>query len=173
MRIERLTEDDWAQLRDVRLRALREDGDAFGSSLSREEGFTENHWRMRLRSSAWFMAHEVIGGDDDAERPVGIVAGIQEPGAAEQDRHVVSMWVAPEARRRGIGAALLEALGRWAADDGAATVSLWVVEGNEAASELYGRAGFVRTGATMALPRDPSQVEHRWVLDLDGAAARR
>ena len=171
MRIERLTEDDWEQLRDLRLRSLREDGDAFGSSLAREEGFAESHWRMRLRPSAWFMAFDAVG--DQGERPVGVVAGIQEPGADAEDRHVVSMWVAPEARRRGIGVALLDALSEWAVADGAASLSLWVVEGNDAAAELYGRAGFARTGVTMALPRDPSCTEERWVLDLDGTAATR
>lgn len=165
MRIERLSEDDWEQLRDLRLRSLREDHDAFGSSLAREEGFAERHWRMRLRPSAWFMAY------DEGEHPVGVAAGIQEPGADPEDRHVMSMWVAPEARRRGVGIALLDALGRWALRDGAASLSSWVVADNVAAIELYGRAGFVRTGATMALPRDPSRTEERWVLDLDGATS--
>lgn len=56
MHIERLTEDAWTRLRDIRLTALRTDPWAFGSSLAREEGFKEAHWRMRLRSGPWFLA---------------------------------------------------------------------------------------------------------------------
>ena len=49
MRVDRLTEDDWAALREIRLRSLR-DGPAWhAASLERETGFAEGHWRMRVR----------------------------------------------------------------------------------------------------------------------------
>src|SRR5665647_119503 len=71
MRVDRLTEDDWERLRDIRLRALTTDGAAYGSSLEREQGFKESHWRMRLRASPWFVA--VVG-----EQMVGLVCVISE-----------------------------------------------------------------------------------------------
>lgn len=154
--IRRVDEDDWPIVRDVRLRALRESPEAFGASLAREERFTESHWRMRLRTSPTWVAVD----DDDV--PKALVSLVPEPGSPEDDRHVVSLWVAPEVRRRGTGWALLDTVVRAGAADGARTVSLWVVDDNAEAVDLYVRAGFTRTGETQALPRDPSRTEERY-----------
>ena len=45
----------------------------------------------------------------------GIVTMLQEPGSPDDDRHVVSLWVAPESRRQGVGWALLDTVRRAAA----------------------------------------------------------
>ncbi|MBX9245084.1 GNAT family N-acetyltransferase [Actinotalea ferrariae] len=163
MIVDQLTEDEWERLGRIRVDALRTDPDAFGSSLAREEGFKEMHWRMRLRSSPWFVAR-------DEGVDVGLVCVIQEPGADETERHVVSFWVRPEARRRGTGRALLGAAAAWAAADGAARLTLWQMRGNDAAAATFRAAGFAPTGDTMPLPRDPSRTEERWALELGGAA---
>jgi ribosomal protein S18 acetylase RimI-like enzyme len=158
--ISRVAEDDWAAVQEVRLRALREDPDVFGSSLAREEMFVESHWRMRIRGAAtWVLL-------DDDGTPRGLVGMIQEPGSATHDRHVVQLWVAPEVRRHGCGWALLDAVRTAAVAEGATTLSLWVVDDNHAAGDLVVRAGFVRTKERQALPRDPSRTEERLVLRL-------
>ncbi len=160
VQIKRATEDDWQLVKAVRLRALREDPDAFGSSLAREEQFRESHWRMRLRTVATWLAL------DEAGDPRGTISMMQEPGSPVDDRHVIGLWVAPESRRQGIGWSLLDAIKHAAAVDGARTVSLWLVDGNHAAGDLYVRAGFTRTGERMALPRDPDTIEERYVLEV-------
>ena len=157
--IRRVDEDDWQAVRDVRLRALRESPDVFSSSLPREERFAEQHWRMRLRSSPTWVAF------DEDDEPRGLVTLVQEPGSPDDDRHVVSLWVAPEVRRRGVGWSLLDTVVRAGAADGARTVSLWVVGDNAAAVDLYVRAGFARTGERQALVRDPDRIEERYVRD--------
>ena len=96
---------------------------------------------------------------------------MQEPGSPEDDRHVVSLWVAPESRRHGVGWALLDAVRTAASAQDARTVSLWLLDGNNAAGDLYVRAGFTRTGERQVLPRDPSQTEERYVLTLRAAEA--
>lgn len=159
VQIRRVQEDDWRTVRDVRLRALREDPDVFGSSLAREELFAEPHWRMRLRGAATWVV-------DEEGTARGLVGMIQEPGSPTSDRHVVQLWVAPEARRRGMAWALLDAVRDAARAEGAATVSLWVVDGNHAAGDLFVRAGFVRTGERHAQGRDSDRVEERLVLRL-------
>lgn len=159
--IRRVDEDDWQTVRDVRLRALRESPDAFGAALPREERFAESHWRMRVRTSATWVAL------DDDGAPRGLVSLVQEPGSPEDDRHVVALWVAPEVRRQGIGWSLLDAVVRAGAADGATTVSLWVADDNASAIDLYVRAGFTRTGERQVLPRDPDRTEERYVRPTD------
>ena len=159
--VTRLGDDEWERLRDLRIAALTEDGSVFGSSLDRESGFREPHWRMRLRSSPWFV---VVDQGQDA----GLVSAISEPGAEPDDRHVVALWVRPDHRGRNIGRALLDAIVHWARADGAMTVSMWLLEGNDDAAALYRSLGFAPTGVSMPLPRDPTQTEYRWELALDG-----
>ena len=160
VQITRAVEDDWPQVREARLRALREDAFAFGSSIQREERFKESHWRMRVRTTPTWLAFD----DDGIVR--GLVSMLQEPGSPVDDRHIVSLWVAPESRRQGIGWNLLDAAKRAARDEGARTMSLWLVDGNNAAGDLYVRSGFTRTGERMALPRDPDTTEERYVVTL-------
>jgi ribosomal protein S18 acetylase RimI-like enzyme len=156
--IRRVQEDDWQVVRDVRLRALREDPDVFGSSLAREQLFAEPHWRMRLRGSTTWVI------EDESGAPRGLVGMIQEPGSPTTDRHVVQLWVAPEVRRRGLGWALLDTVREAARADGARTVSLWVRDSNHAAGDLFVRAGFVRTKERHA--PTPTRVEERLELQL-------
>ncbi len=160
VRIVRVGEDAWHAVRDVRLRALHDAPDSFGSTAGREERFTEAHWRMRLRATPTWLAM------DDADVPRGMVSLIQEPGSPVDDRHLVSLWVAPEVRRQGIGWALVDAVREQAFLDGARTLSLWVLDGNTPAGDLYVRAGFRRTGVRQRLPRDAALVEERYELLL-------
>lgn len=160
MEIVRVGEDQWRSVRDVRLRALADSPENRGSLLARERSFAEQHWRMRLRGTPTWLAVDENG------EPCGMVSLIQEPGSPVDDRHVMSHWVAPEVRRRGIGWALLDAARDQAILDGARTLSLWVLDGNTAAGDLYVRAGFRRTGVRQRLPRDVNLVEERYELVL-------
>lgn len=161
--ITRVAEDDWEIVRDVRLRAVRENPEVFRASLARENRFVESHWRMRLRTSPTWIAV------DDTGTGRGIVQMLQEPGSPLDDRHVISLWVAPESRRQGIGWALLDAVRQAAAADGARTVSLWLVDNNHAAGDLYVRAGYTRTGERQA--RDGTLTEERYLLTLEPPTA--
>jgi GNAT superfamily N-acetyltransferase len=69
---------------------------------------------------------------------------------------LTALWVAPAARGRGVGEALVKVVLEWAKDGGYEQVMLWVVEGNSAAESLYRRTGFRRTGSVqMVRPGDP------------------
>jgi ribosomal protein S18 acetylase RimI-like enzyme len=139
--LRRLTADDWAVWRDVRLRALAEAPHAFGSTLAAWSGHgdTEARWRARLDG----VPFNVVAVSDNG-------GGIGQAGgtALDHDRAVelISMWVAPEARGQGVGEALIEAVVRWAIDEGATHVTLSVKADNAAAIRLYERAGFTMTG---------------------------
>lgn len=62
------------------------------------------------------------------------------------EAHVMTLAVAPEARRAGLGRALLAGLRAAAVAMGARTLTLEVREGNQAAIRLYASAGLCEVG---------------------------
>jgi GNAT superfamily N-acetyltransferase len=152
-------EDDWDTLRQVRLRALQTDPKVFGSTYEREVAFDEVMWRSRTQTSAVFLAWD----DEDV---VGIVMGYADEEADEAVWELVAMWVAPEARSQGITPRLIQAVVSAARDDGAAILELWYSGGNDRASSVYERFGFVLTGDNGVSERDPSIVFYKMRLSL-------
>ena len=150
--IRRLTPDDWAAYREIRLAALAESPEAFGSTLEREQQFTEEIWRSRLTTAATFAAER----DDDL---IGIAAGL--PTAIAGSAILISMWIAPDARRRGIGEALVLRIISWAQVEGFSRLELEVTTGNSTAERLYERCGFTRNGETMSIN---TEQEHQTIM---------
>ena len=154
--VRRVGADEWALLRDVRLRALADSPDAFGSTLERESGYADDDW------SDW-AAHGASGGEsatfvaEAGARSLGmlIVAREQDDTAVA---HLYGMWVEPGARRLGLGRRLIAAAERWAAVNGCLDVRLWVVVDNVPAVDLYRSVGYADTGTREPLDRDPSFV---------------
>ena len=138
MSVQRLTEEDWATYRDIRLRALRESPAAFGSTHERELAFTEPEWRVRSHGMC-----VVLGADG---RPVA-VGGTYDEG---ERLHVVAVWTDPAERGRGHATAILHALVDHAAAAGRVVV-LDVNLANPEAIAVYERFGFERTGVTSPL----------------------
>lgn len=151
--VRNVTPDDWAILRDIRLRALRESPDAFGTTYAEALGHEDRVWQARASGGSMFFA--CLAGRPD--EPVGLAGGyLERPGEV----HLVSMWVAPEARGRSAGAALVEAVASWAVTvHHADALHLWVTETNKPAVRLYERLGFRPTGARQPLPSNPALSE--------------
>ena len=154
--------DDWAVLRDVRIAALTDAPEAFGSTLARELGFTEDVWRGRLRDDAQRGYSQFVATlDENVAGTIGLIRSGERSDVAE----MVSMWVAPEARGRGIGDLLVATLVDTARDEGYRGVDLWVAEGNGYAERLYARHGFVRTGVVQPIRDDePDRLEFAMAL---------
>jgi ribosomal protein S18 acetylase RimI-like enzyme len=155
---------DWEALRQLRLGALADAPDAFASTLEAELAFPDEVWRHRAEggpASANFIARE--GGVD-----VGLAAVFAEPDAPGR-MHLVSMWVDPGYRRRGVARALVDQALRWAAERRAREVILWVADQNTAARRLYERLGFRPTGERQPLPSNPALTESCLHLPLGGS----
>lgn len=84
-------------------------------------------------------------------RDRGFVLGRAAGGEAE----VLTLAVAPECRRRGIGRGLLAAFEREAGARGAETALLEVAVSNLGARALYARAGYAEAGIRRGYLRDP------------------
>jgi GNAT superfamily N-acetyltransferase len=156
-------EDDWAPLRDISLRALAESPSAFGSTFEGERDRTEAEWRQwagRGRSGRGVMFVAVDDG-----RLVGLAGGFPEEEPPDAV-HLVSMWVEPKSRRKGVGHQLIDAVVGWARDGGASVVNLWVTDGNDPAIALYRASGFVPTGRHQPLPSNTSLREEKYMRQL-------
>jgi GNAT superfamily N-acetyltransferase len=151
VRIRRLAASDWAAFREVRLTALRDAPDAFGSTAAGAERLSDEEWRRRLGERAVFLAE--VG-----SHAVGLVAGIR--ADQPEDAELISMWVAPAWRGGVVADRLVEAVLGWAAGEGFRGVRLWVADGNARAERRYARHGFARTGAVQPMtPGAPERLE--------------
>ncbi|MFY1674676.1 GNAT family N-acetyltransferase [Plantactinospora sp. WMMB334] len=131
--------DDWRSWQEIRLRSLREDPDAFGSTHEREAAFPEQTWRSRLDGAHGPSVLAYAG-----EEVVGIGAGwCHEPGRLM----VVAMWTEPDRRGQGVGRRVLGHVVGWARERDL-RVELWVADGNPGARRLYERYGFRADGRT-------------------------
>lgn len=136
-----LSPDDWMTWRRLRLAALSEAPDAFGARLADwvGDGDREERWRGRLAIPG---SHNVVAMLDD--RGVGMASGV--PTSHDGVVELISMWVAPEARGRGVGDLLVQDIEQWARTNGARALRLSVAENNVQAAALYERQGFQYTG---------------------------
>jgi len=145
--------------RKLRLAALGEAPDAFSSKLTdwQGEGDTEARWRTRLSAVAFNIVSYLDG------TAAGMVsATAPEDGTIE----LISMWVAPFARGRSVGDALLAAVKAWAAQRGAARIGLAVFQTNAHAIAFYRRHGFSNSDAIgIGGSRLPPERKMVWNLD--------
>jgi GNAT superfamily N-acetyltransferase len=141
---------DWQALRDIRLLALQDAPDAFASTYAGESALSTTEWRQRATRDGSFIAVLPEGS------PASLAGGYQAaPGTVE----LIAMFVRPQARGRGVGAALIDAVVGWAQQKNATSVHLWVTETNKHALRLYERCGFTPTPERQPLPSNPSLSE--------------
>jgi len=153
VQIRRVRPDEWAALRDIRLRALETDPDAFGVTYATALAEDEATWRSRADrpNGVAFVAVAANG------RFVGMANGGPAHGHPDS-AGVYGMWVAPEARGQGVGRSLLDAVEGWARETGHGLIGLGVTTTNEAAIRLYSAAGYTDTGERHPL-RDDTDLE--------------
>src|SRR5690606_17157244 len=137
---------------------------AFGSIYANEAAFDDETWTGRCRA----MEAGVAGCGWIAflnESPVGLIGifDFGEPGEVM----IVSMWVAPEARRQGVASALVDRALAWARARPATTrVTLEVMDDNHPARRLYERHGFVDTGTRRPHPNQPGHEECLMAMEI-------
>ena len=159
--VQMISTGDWERYRAIRLAALGADPGAFATTAAEAAGRTDDEWRALATPSA---RHTLFAAVDRLTGAwIGLVGAMRSNGAEVVD--LVSMWTAPEARRRGVGRALVATVIAWA---GGSPVGLWVVRTNASARVLYEACGF-RPDESYAAPADaPCRNELRMTRPGDG-----
>ncbi len=145
--VRRTRATDWAALRDIRLEALLDEPDAYGSTYHESVDYSDERWRRMAADYCYFLA-EVDG------HVVGMASG----GANDQypgSHWLYGMYVTPSFRGTGVASRLVGAVVDWARAEGAADLYLQVTATLPRARGFYAKSGFVETGERMRLHRDP------------------
>ena len=144
-----MRDEEWRELRELRLEALRDSPDAFWTLHEEALERTDADWREWTT----FACHVAV----DDGRLVGMVAGFpdeEDPEAAD----LIAMYVRPDARGRGIGTALVDAQLGWARAEGFTRMLLMVNVEQTSAFRLYERCGFSDTGERSLLRDGPHKL---------------
>ena len=151
------TEDDWQEVRDLRLEMLRDSPLAFAEHHDDALGHGESEWRMRARRG--FAEHGIaLVAVSDSGQWIGSMGG------AVLDRKLgaflLGVYVAPPYRgsRIGVTDALLAGIEEWARTEGD-TLALHVHEQNSRAISAYLHRGFVDMGERVPYNLDPATNE--------------
>jgi ribosomal protein S18 acetylase RimI-like enzyme len=144
--IVRATRSHWRALRAIRLEALRDTPDAYGTTLAEAETFRNAKWRAMVTTQCYFLAQR------DA-CTVGMISGgmnDQHPGTY----WMYGMYVSPADRGSGVADRLVDTVESWAKDQGASALYLHVTSTVLRARAFYERIGFVETGDRFTMTRN-------------------
>jgi len=160
IQIQQLKPSQWKILKEIRLKALKDTPDAFGSTIEKEIIYTEADWKQKLSRQD---CKTIIAYSEDSI-PVGIAVG----APYGDDAGLFAMWVDSKQRGKGIGSLLIDTIITWAEEKQSNAIRLDVTDHNHAAITLYQAKGFVKTGqkGTLQAPREHIR-EHQRILSLN------
>jgi GNAT superfamily N-acetyltransferase len=157
--IRRCGPDDWSALRAIRLEALADTPDAYGSTYEESVRWSDAQWKNAAATRLYYLA-ERDGG------VVGMVSGGFNDGYPGT-RWLYGMYVTPSERGTGTAALLVHAIGDWAAAHGVDEVYLHVTTIVARARAFYEKVGFRATGEEFTMDRDRSLTLITMVQHLD------
>jgi len=138
-------EEDAGAYRQIRLEALKNHPDAFGTAYEKAAALPAEYWPERLRgagTTAPMMFFAWAG-----QELVGLCGLAREDGVkVDHNADLISMYVRTEWRGVGIADALIDAVLDWGRRNGVRIVRLSVVRHNLSARRVYERSGFERYG---------------------------
>ncbi|HTB09361.1 MAG TPA: GNAT family N-acetyltransferase [Acidimicrobiales bacterium] len=145
-RVRQVERADWAALRAIRLEALSDSPEAFGSTLSDTQVLTARQWKAKIATLLYFLVER------DGQ-VVGMVSGgfnDNRPGT----HWLYGMYVTRSARGTEAANLLVRAVLEWAQGEGASEVYLHVAAAAPRARTFYRKVGFRETGEIFAMERD-------------------
>ena len=148
--------DEWARLRDIRLKALIDSPHAFGGTYENEKLFDEARWRLDFDKQAFIVAS--VDGIDAAMMYVENLEG--DFGAT---CWIGGCWSDPDFR----GVGLMKTM--FAYVDKHAPTRDWLIQGlgvwtdNDLAIAAYEKLGFVEMGGPQPSSRQPGKFYQRMI----------
>lgn len=141
MEVRRLTGEDAADYWQLRLEALKNSPEAFGTSY--EEAIQRENPIERVKNSFKVKGNYTFGAYEE-DKLIGMVTLLKESGSKMKHRaNIFAMYVSPPGRRKGVGKALMEQAIRQAKETNEIEkINLSVVSSNESAKNLYLQMGF-------------------------------
>lgn len=141
MEYRRLLEEDARAYWELRLEALQNSPEAFGTSY--EEAIQRDNPIERVKNNFKIEENYTFGAFNQGEL-VGMVTLLQESSLKMKHRaNIFAMYVSPSSRGRGIGKALMEMAIKLAKESKEIEkINLSVVSSNDAAKKLYHQLGF-------------------------------
>jgi GNAT superfamily N-acetyltransferase len=159
MRFDQLTPYEGSRLKAIRLRALADAPDAFGTTLEEASANPAEAWTRQVVTLPTFVAVE-------DGRDVAMVRCTRDQHDADSG-WLLSMWVEPEFRRAHVGAVLVDVVVAWARANGITRLVLDVADLNAPAIALYESKGFVPNGKSGSMPPPRQHIrEHQRELRL-------
>jgi len=150
---------DWRDLRSIRLEALADTPDAYGSTYEESVLWSDAQWKNAASTRLYYLA------DRD-----GVVVGMVSGGfndAYPGTRWLYGMYVTPSERGSGTAALLVRTIDDWARSHGVAEVYLHVTTSVPRARAFYEKVGFRPTGESLRMDRDHSLTLETMVQRLD------
>ncbi|MGI8884572.1 MAG: GNAT family N-acetyltransferase [Pyrinomonadaceae bacterium] len=143
--IRQLTENDWREFSQIRLKALQKDPSVFGSNYEKESLMPEAEWRNRLQAkdNAIFLIYE-------DETPIGMTCiSIDRDDPTRKTALLWGSWLAPDFRCKGLSELMYRTRINWAKNQ--PTVEKIIVShraSNVASKYANQKHGFVLTHKT-------------------------
>lgn len=156
--------NEWPEYRGIRLQALRDSPDAFGSTFEAEVLRTDADWSARIAAS-------ISSGFDRAlfafnhDQLCGLV-WCKSSSSAHKTVDIFQMWVEPASRGSGASRALLNEALAWAEGMNAHRVRLGVTAADSPAMRLYKAYGFRPEGELQPLREGSDLMVQTMALEL-------
>ncbi|NEX62398.1 GNAT family N-acetyltransferase [Noviherbaspirillum galbum] len=165
--ISRFSPEEWTAYRDLRLRALAESPDAFGSTLAQERERPDPEWERRLAAGVSSALDLPLLARLDA-RHAGLAWCRITPDSQHATRKAAlyQVWTAPDCRGHGVGKGMVETSIAWARNNGAQGIALAVTCGETPARRLYERLGFKAVGEPQRMRPDAELMEQSMWLEF-------
>ena len=158
--VRQVRSDEWERLRGIRMEALADTPSAFATTLAQAQAFPDSLWKERVIAGA--------GGHDQitvlavsGERTIGMTIALGRPDRDHRVVPIVSVYVTPSERRKGVAGRLLNVAEEWVRDQGGSRTSLWVEEENVPARSFYESIGYIATLDRQRMTSPPAAWEIR------------
>jgi GNAT superfamily N-acetyltransferase len=151
--------NDWRDLRAIRLEALSDTPEAYGSTYEESVRWSDAQWKNAAKTRLYYFA-------DRDGHVVGMVSGgfnDAHPGT----RWLYGMYVTPSERGTTTAAMLVQSIGDWAKSHGVDEIYLHVGSSVPRARAFYEKVGFRPTGESFEMDRDRSLTLITMVQRLD------